>query len=121
MVSVVNVEMLEKLKKLLGIEDDSKDEVLQFTIDNVTDMVLNYCNIEELPKELENIVLSMCVDKHRAESLGSEAAQGSVKSLSEGDVSVSYGSAYSVSENPAMEFLKGYRAQLDRFRKFGRW
>ena len=114
---------LEKIKMLLGIsaENTSEDAALCFILDDVRETILNYCNIEELPKELENIVLSMCVDKHRAESLGSEAAQGSVKSLSEGDVSVSYGSAYSVSENPAMEFLKGYRDQLDRFRKLGRW
>ena len=115
------VNKLERLKKLLGIADDSKDEILQFTIDNVTDMVLNYCNINEVPEKLENIILSMCVDKYRAESLGSETSQGSVKSISEGDVSVSYGSAYSVSDNPGMEFLKGYKAQLDRFRRLGRW
>lgn len=115
------VNKLERLKKLLGIADDSKDEVLQFTIDNVMDMVLNYCNITEVPEKLENIILSMCVDKYRAESLGSETSQGAVKSISEGDVSVSYGSAYSVSDNPGMEFLKGYKAQLDRFRRLGRW
>ena len=115
------VNKLERLKKLLGIADDSKDEVLQFTIDNVMDMVLNYCNITEVPEKLENIILSMCVDKYRAESLGSEISQGAVKSISEGDVSVSYGSAYSVSDNPGMEFLKGYKAQLDRFRRLGRW
>ena len=112
--------MLERLKKLLGIADESKDEILQFTINNVTDMVLNYCNITEVPEKLENIILSMCVDKYRAESLGSETSQGTVKSISEGDVSVSYGSA-SVSDNPGMEFLKGYKSQLDRFRRLGRW
>lgn len=115
------VNKLERIKKLLGISDDSKDEILQFTIDNVTDMVLNYCNITEVPEKLENIILSMCVDKYRAESLGSEISPGAVKSISEGDVSVSYGSAYSVSDNPGMEFLKGYKAQLDRFRRLGRW
>ncbi len=113
------VNKLERLKKLLGIADESKDEVLQFTIDNVTDMVLNYCNIPEVPEKLENLILSMCVDKYRAESLGSETSQDTVKSISEGDVSVSYGSAYSVSDNPGMEFLKGYKAQLDRFRRLG--
>ena len=63
----------------------------------------------------------MCVDKYRAESLGSEEAKAPVKSISEGDVSVSFGSSYSVSDNPSMEFLKGYKVQLDRFRRIGRW
>lgn len=110
---------LERLKQLLGITDNTKDFVLQYELDTVTDMVLNYCNITEIPEKLENIILSMCVDKYRAESLGSETAQGTVKSISEGDVSVSYGSAYSVSDNPGMEFLNGYKAQLDRFRRLG--
>ena len=64
--------MLERLKKLLGIADDSKDELLQFTIDNVTDMVLNYCNITEVPEKLENIILSMCVDKFHMRFVGEE-------------------------------------------------
>lgn len=113
--------MLEKLKLLLGIADGSKDNVLQFVLDSVTDMVLNYCNIDSLPEKLENTVLSMCVDKYRADCLGQETTQGNVKNITEGDVSVSFGSAYSSADNPAMEFLKGYEPQLDRFKKLGRW
>ncbi len=112
--------MLEKLKAALGIADDEKDGILQWIIDTVSEMVLNYCNIEELPESLENIVVLMCVDKYRAENFGNEDGGGRVKSLLEGDVSVGFSSGYSVSENPAMEFLKGYRTQLDRFRRLGK-
>ncbi|OUQ56336.1 hypothetical protein B5E58_10840 [Tyzzerella sp. An114] len=109
--------MLEKLKILLGIEDNSKDYVLQLTIDIVTDMVLNYCHIKEIPSGLENVVVSMCIDKYRAENYGQENSEGKVKSISEGDVSVSFGSAFSISENPSMEFLKNYKSQLNIYRK----
>ena len=109
--------MLEKLKILLGIQDNSKDYVLQLTIDIVTDMVLNYCHIKEIPSGLENIVVSMCIDKYRAENYGQENSEGKVKSISEGDVSVSFSSAFSVSENPSMEFLKNYKSQLNIYRK----
>lgn len=109
--------MLEKLKILLGIEDDSKDFILQFTIDTITDMVLNYCNIKEIPSGLENIVVSMCIDKYRAENYGQENSEGTVKGISEGDVSVSFGSAFSFSDNPSMEFLKNYKSQLNIYRK----
>ena len=70
--------MLDKLKTLLGITDSEKDFALQFVIDAVTDMVLNYCNIEKLPPQLENTVLSICMDKYRADSIGQEQAQGRV-------------------------------------------
>lgn len=113
--------MLEKLKGLLGIKDESKDFALQYVIDTVTDMVLNYCSIDSLPEKLENIVLSICIDKYRADSIGNEQAQGVVKGITEGDVSVSFGSANSVTDNPSTAFLKNYTAQLDRFRKLGRW
>ncbi len=111
--------MLEKLKILLGIEDDSKDFILQFTINTITDMVLNYCHIKEIPSGLENIVICMCIDKYRAENYGQENSEGTVKSISEGDVSVSFGSAFSTSENPSMEFLKNYKSQLNIYRKVG--
>lgn len=113
--------MLDKLKMLLGITDSEKDFALQYVIGAVTDMVLNYCNIEELPPQLENTVLSICMDKYRADSIGQEQAQGRVTGITEGNVSVSFGSSYSVNDNPSMAFLKNYTAQLDRFKKLGRW
>lgn len=86
-------------------------------LDKIQDMVCNYCNIEEVPKGLENVMLNMAVDLYRAESLGQETAEGTVKSITEGDVTVSFSSASAVSENSGMQFLKGYTAQLNRYRK----
>ena len=114
-------EKINKLHILLGIAKGEKEEILAFLLDKTADMICNYCRRSAVPAELENIQLNMAVDMYRAESLGSETSQGAVKSISEGDVSVSYGSAYSVSDNPGMEFLKGCKAQLDRFRRLGRW
>jgi len=110
-----------KLKILLGIqEDESKEFLAEFAYEQAGDMVKNYCRIDTVPAALENVVLSMAIDLYRSQNLGGEdAATGPVKSISEGDVSVSFGSAASTSDNPAMKFLKDYMAQLDRFRKAG--
>ena len=112
-------EKINKLHILLGIAEGEKEEILAFLLDKTADMICNYCRMSAVPAELENIQLNMVVDMYRAESLGQENAQGIVKSISEGDVSVSFGSASAVSENPGMEFLKSYEAQLNRFRKAG--
>lgn len=80
-------------------------------------MVCNYCNIKQVPKGLENVMLNMAVDLYRAESLGQEQAEGNVKSITEGDVTVSFASASSASENLGMTFLKDYTIQLDRYRR----
>ncbi len=111
------MEKLQKLKLLLGLENDDKDELLLFVIDKVSDMVCNYCNIKQVPKGLENVMLNMAVDLYRAESLGQEQAEGTVKSVTEGDVTVSFASASAISENSGMQFLKDYTTQLNRYRR----
>ena len=39
-----------KLKKLLGIEDESKNEILEFVIANVEEIIKNYCHVDEVPE-----------------------------------------------------------------------
>ena len=112
-------EKINKLHILLGIAEGEKEEILAFLLDKTADMICNYCRRSAVPAELENIQLNMAVDMYRAESLGQENVQCAVKTITEGDVSVSFGSAASVSENPSMEFLKNYKVQLNRFRKAG--
>ena len=116
---MAQTEQVATLRVLLGITDESKDVILAFVIDKATDMVCNYCNIAEIPAGLRNVLLNMCVDLYRGESLGQEQMQGPVKSITEGDVSVSFGSAASTTENSGMAFLKDYTAQLNRYRKVG--
>lgn len=108
---------LEKLKALLGIsvDDTSKDIILEFTMDNVKEIILNHCHIEELPQGLINTAYRMCLDLYRNENLGSEeSALGSISSISEGDTSTSF-------RSNATEFkdsvLKNYQAQLIKYRK----
>jgi len=103
---------------LLGLENDEKDAILCFVLEKTQDMVCNYCNIQQIPERLENVLLNIAVDIYRAESLGQEQAEGNLKSITEGDVTVSFGSAYSIAENPGMQFLKNYNAQLNKYRKF---
>lgn len=108
---------LEKLKKLLGIplEDDSKDFLLEFTLEKTEDTIKNYCNIKEIPEELNNTVLSMAVDLYRNENLGfEESPLGSVSSISEGDTTVSYKSSSNEFKDT---LIKDYKAQLNRYRK----
>lgn len=109
--------LLQKLKKLLNITNDEKDFVLEFTIDKISDMILNYCNIKYIPIQLENVLLSMCADSYRIEQPGKEKSEGNVKSITEGDVSVSFGSTENIQDNISAKLIKDYKTQLNRFRK----
>ena len=106
---------LEKLKILLGITDDSKDILLQFTIENVEEIITNHCNVEEVPEGLYTTGYRMCMDLYRNENLGDEENPlGSISSISEGDTSTSF-------RSNATEFkdslLKDYKKQLNKYRK----
>lgn len=108
---------LEKLKQLLGIstDDASKDIILEFTMDNVKEIIFNHCHIEELPQGLINTAYRMCLELYRNENLGSEeSALGSISSISEGDTSTSFRSNISEFKD---SLLKDYKKQLNKYRK----
>ena len=115
--------MLEKLKMLLGITDEEQDGVLSFILDTVTDMVLNYCNLDEIPQRLENIVVRMAADQYRSEGYGQAAAPQVAQSVMRGDVTVNYGSGNNGNTaeiTGGKSILDDYRAQLNAFRRL-RW
>ena len=114
--------MLEKLKILLGDPNDATtDVILSFVLDTVQSEVKNYCNIEEIPAELENIVVRMAVDLYRSEGYGSAAAPQAAKSVSRGDVTIAYGDGGATAEiTGGKAVLDDYKAQLQAFRRL-RW
>lgn len=106
---------LEKLKLLLGITDDSKDVILQFTIANVEEIITNHCHLDEVPEGLYMTGYRMCMDLYRNENLGSEeSALGSISSISEGDTSTSFRSNITEFKD---SLLKDYKKQLNKYRK----
>ena len=108
---------LSKLKTLLGIkaDDTSKDAILEFIINNVTEVILNYCNINELPQGLINTAYRMCLDLYRNENLGNEESSlGSISSITEGDTSTSFRSGVTEFKD---SLLKDHKRQLNRYRR----
>ena len=55
--------MLEKLKLLLGIKDNSKDPLLRILLDFTSEEVVNYTHNYELDK-LSNVILKLAVWKY---------------------------------------------------------
>ncbi len=112
---------LNKLKQLLGIgvQDNTRDVALNFIIEDVTELIKNYCNLDSVPNGLTNTAYRMAVDLYRNENLGhEESALGSVSSISVGDTSTSF--KQSVDDNFKSTLLKDYRYSLNQYRKL-RW
>ena len=103
-------------RSLLGITTTDKDDVLQFVLDDVEETVLNYCNLDTLPKGLVKTAYRMAMDLYRAESFGQEAIESGVSSISEGGATVSFKSSnYDTSFTSSL--LKNYERQLTEYRR----
>lgn len=111
----MKVTQLEKIKLLLGITDDSKDFILEFTLEKVEDTIRNYCNIKEVPTGLSNVVLSMTMELYRVENFGSEEEGKDIKSISVGDTTTAFETKSS--KDISKELLKDYKAQIEPFRR----
>lgn len=81
---------LGTLKMLLGIRDDEQNSLLSFLIEDSVNAVLAYCRIEVLPRQLESVVPALAADMYRAKGYGKTEAPSVVKSISQGERSISY-------------------------------
>ena len=81
--------MLEKLKLLLGIQDDAQDELLQILISLCKDEAYVYCNLPEYSSKLDGAVIQMVIERYNR--IGSEGAIQQASST----VSMTYDSFYS--------------------------
>lgn len=96
------MERIEKLKLILGIEGTEQDALLSYLLQSTERKILNYCNIEELPAELEDVLIEITADGYRS--------QQGVANISIGDTSVSF-------KIDTESFNKNHKAQLNRFRR----
>lgn len=81
--------MLDRIKLLLNISNDEKDELITTLITMCKDEARAYCNFKEYKTELDNIIVYMVVESYNR--LGSE---GTTSQQASG-ISASYESFYS--------------------------
>ncbi|XOQ44294.1 MAG: Phage gp6-like head-tail connector protein [Clostridium sp.] len=79
-------EMLNKVKENLGISDDFKDPMISDVIQDV----MNYCNLTELPETLEPFIRKKVQTIILYEKEVGTEAVFDVKSIKEGDTSITY-------------------------------
>lgn len=82
-----------ELLKPFGVEVAEDDFTLLFLIQSTTQDILNYCNIKDLPRELEHVVARRVVANLLNLKLQAEDSievEKGIKSITEGDISLSY-------------------------------
>ena len=82
-------EIKDKVTKLLG--DKANNNLIDFSVDRVIQSVANFTNIpvNELPPEIDSTITAMCLQSIQTHEWTSN---DTVNSISEGDVSVNFGS-----------------------------
>lgn len=81
--------MLDKIKLLLSIVDDTADDLLNTLIAICKEEAYIYCNLPEYNEKLDNIVVFMVIEKYNR--IGSEGTE----SQSASGISATYESFYS--------------------------
>lgn len=106
---------LEDVKTLLGITDDTKDDLIQFALYDAAEIIRSYCNISVVPDDLDSTLTRMAIEIFRSEQLGTEKPTGSVMSVHEGDTQITYGAQYDNAYKESL--LKNHAKILNRFRR----
>lgn len=75
---------LENVKILLGITDNSQDDLLNLYISRAEQFVKTYCNIEEIPAELDSVIEDIAVFRYRMNGVEN------IKSETKGSLSETY-------------------------------
>lgn len=86
--------MLENIKIILDIKDDSFDELITLYIQKYTDVVLAYCKLKNLNKALESFIEDKIVtclsSKVKANGTGAIENNGEIKAITRGDTKIEY-------------------------------
>lgn len=85
-------DFLGTVKVLLGIKDESVDDLLQVYLSMTENSILNYCNIDKLPSALNYTLCQMTVDVYREYTNKNKVGSvvGNVSSVSEDGRTVSF-------------------------------
>lgn len=78
-----------------GINLSADDFYLAFTIESTIQDILNFCNLKEIPKELEHVIIRRVLAKildFKLQTSGADSIniEKGIRSITEGDVSISY-------------------------------
>lgn len=99
------MDLLESIKKLLEIEDNSRDEFLKIMIEDSKRAILDYCILKEYKNEFDAAVRELVVTAFKS------GENEGVASITRGNTSISYTTIDSSS------FSEKIKATLHRYKK----
>lgn len=105
--------MLENIKMLLGIADDSQDNLINYYVDMCVRVLLNMIKLEDLPMELE-----YCIERKVVQLMQSGLDGQRVTQIDRGDYKVKYEYDSSDNKNLFSDMIGELRPYLRKVRFF---
>lgn len=111
----------ERLKLFCKAELKLSDELdlkLERILRQVTSRILDFCNREDLPTSLEDMVVSIVVDMLKAD--GTVEVKQEINSISRGDTTIAYRNTGISAVGKALstaDFVKNFESQLVKYKK----
>lgn len=117
----MNERIIEKLKILVGKSKLENEGVLSLVLDILIRKIKNYCNREDIPSELELIIVEMMREYGKSLDGGSEDKNnnGEVKAITRGKTRIEYNVGVSTKITSVDDLMAKYKRQLIRFKKAG--
>ena len=103
--------------KLLLSDASIGDDVIDYWVNSTKQYILNYCNLVELPSQLENTLVEITCLRIRYNQGGMGSGVKGIASVSDGSQSVSYSSIGQKSFSSDDDLIKSFNTQLNRFRR----
>lgn len=105
--------MLDEIKLIVGISDNSKDTLINYYIQSITNDVNNYCNLNAIPSQLEGFIKKKVISILKYEM---NEYKG-IKSIAEGDTKVEVAIENNGAESLIYSLNDNDRRELLPFRK----
>ena len=113
---MIEIEQLKERLSDFGFEtEENEEDVLAKSIKRAEQTIINYCNCERVPQELIFVAVDMACGEYLAATKCTKGTERGVKSVSEGDVSVSFDDE--PVEKLADELLSSGREEMASFRR----
>lgn len=110
---MVTSDLIVLVKTNLKLIDESKDLIIK----DVIQEAMNYCNLKELPIELEPFVRKKVQGIINYESENSTTSVFDIKSIKEGDTSITYNVDDKTSKDTIYGLSKSNKEALQSFRR----
>lgn len=111
---------IQVIKQLAG-NPEIEDTLVAFYLTSTTDWVKSYCNIEEIPRELNTTLIEITAKRIRANTAGNKSVIGEgmkqIASITDGNQSISYVAGQAVAFTSEEDILKAYGHILNRYRR----